>query len=170
MKRSESDLRFVVVGAFVIMLVFAFMAAVIRSRVHIGHVDVHQKAQLHSMDAALELFNHEFKAYPPSDANDPTGKPYCGAMKLAEALMGQDLQGFHPQSAFRFDGLDANSLTSLYPANPSEDNLKARRVPYLSPPHALDNVAERPFQGLGQKGGCPPYRLLSRSARRFQSV
>mgnify|MGYP000956919261 CR=1 FL=1 len=36
--------------------------------------------------------------------------------------------------------------------------------------HAMDNVATGPFQGLGQKGGCPPYRLLSRSVRRFQSV
>ena len=38
----------------------------------------------------VELFDSQFRGYPPSDANDVTGSPYCGAMKLAEAMMGQD--------------------------------------------------------------------------------
>jgi hypothetical protein len=71
---------------------------------------VKQKAQLKSIEAALELFNYEYANYPPSDANDVTGAAYCGAMKLAEAMMGQDLMGFHPKSAFLADGLDPNGL------------------------------------------------------------
>jgi len=78
---------------------------------------VRQKAQLHSIEAALELFDSQFKGYPPSEANDVSGSPYCGAMKLAEAMMGQDLMGFHPKSAFRADGLDPNTLTPLYIAS-----------------------------------------------------
>ncbi|MCU0915814.1 MAG: hypothetical protein MUC88_14825 [Planctomycetes bacterium] len=35
-------------------------------------------------------------------------------MKLAEAPMGQDLRGFHIESIFRRDGLDAAGV-SLYP-------------------------------------------------------
>jgi len=83
------------------------------------------------MDAALELFSYEFDTYPSSDANDPTGKPYCGAMKLAEALMGQDLLGLHSKSAFRCDGRDPTTLAPLYPAEPSPNDLQARKGPYL---------------------------------------
>ncbi len=77
---------------------------------------VKQKAQFHSMEAALELFNNEYDGYPPSDALDPTGQPYCGAMKLAEALMGWDLLGFHKHSIFRRDGM-GSSGQPLYTQN-----------------------------------------------------
>jgi len=66
--------------------------------------DVNQKAQFRSMEAAIELFNSEYDRYPPSDALDIDGADYCGAMKLAEAMMGQDLMGFHPDSLFKSDG------------------------------------------------------------------
>ena len=56
--------------------------------------DVKQKAQFNSMNAAIELFNNEFDGYPSSSAMDVMNQPYCGAMKLCEALMGQDLLGF----------------------------------------------------------------------------
>lgn len=93
--------------------------------------DIRQLAQLHSMDAALELFSNEFNSYPPSDANDPTGAPYCGAMKLAEAVMGKDLVGCHSWSVFRADGLDPNGEMTLYPKEPDKENLKFRKGPYL---------------------------------------
>jgi hypothetical protein len=99
-------------------------------------IGIRQKAQLHSLDAALELFDNEYGGYPPSDTNDVTGSPYCGAMKLAEAVMGRDLLGFHTQSAFRADGLDPDTLAPLYPAGPSQDNLKARKGPFLQTENA----------------------------------
>jgi hypothetical protein len=93
--------------------------------------DTRQLAQSHSVEAALELFSHETGDYPPSDANDPTGVPYCGAMKLAEAVMGEDLLGFHARSVFRADGLDPNGEIALYPEKPNANNLEARKGPYL---------------------------------------
>jgi len=90
-------------------------------------VDVRQKAQLHSIEAGLELCDSQFNGYPPSNANDVTGLPYCGAMKLAEAMMGQDEMGFHPKSTFRADGLDPNAHTRLYVA----DTLRDRPGPFL---------------------------------------
>jgi len=87
-----------------------------------------QKAQLHAIDAGLELFDNEFKGYPPSDANDVTGTPYCGAMKLAEATIGQDLVGCHRKSVFRADGLDPNSLAPLYTVG----TFRARLGPFLA--------------------------------------
>lgn len=120
----------------VILLLFAFVVVVSIRPVRSWTTYVRQNAQFATMYAAIEVFRNEYGSYPPSDANDPTGKPYCGAMKLAEALVGQDLQGFHSRSTFRRDGLEQNTLTPLYPANPSEDNLKARRGPYMSVKYA----------------------------------
>jgi hypothetical protein len=95
------------------------------------------------MDAATELFRHEFGSYPRSDANDLTGKPFCGAMKLAEALRGQDLLGIHSKSVFRRDGMDATGTIDLYPDNIDklesalrDESLKARKGPYLSAENA----------------------------------
>jgi hypothetical protein len=103
----------------------------------ISHRDLELKAQLNAMNMAIELFANEFDAYPSSDANDPTGRPYGGAMKLTEALMGQDLLGFHAKSIFRRDGLDAEG-TLLYPADIDnlsvalrDSSLKARKGPFL---------------------------------------
>jgi len=89
---------------------------------------VRQKAQFHSMDAAIELFNNEFDGYPPSNALDESNASYCGAMKLCEAMMGRDLLGFHPRSVFRQDGKD-RALNPVY--LPDSDNLKARKGPFL---------------------------------------
>jgi len=92
--------------------------------------NVRQRAQFHSIDVALDLFNADWQGYPPSDSNDETNAAYCGAMKLCEALMGQDLLGFNPNSRFRCDGMDGGT-TSFYPPNPGIDNLKSRKGPYL---------------------------------------
>lgn len=53
-------------------------------------------------------------------------------MKLAEAVVGRDLRGFHPQSVYRADGRDADTHLPFYPdGEPSAENLKVRRGPYL---------------------------------------
>jgi prepilin-type N-terminal cleavage/methylation domain-containing protein len=97
--------------------------------------EVKQKAQFNSIETALELFSNFWDGYPPSA--DPNGD-YCGAMKLCEALVGQDLMGFHPNSLFREDCTDGTN--KLYDNNPpngfplfptTEENLRARKGPYL---------------------------------------
>jgi len=100
---------------------------------------VRQKAQFHSIDSAMELFNSEWDGYPPSDALDEDNVNYCGAMKLCEAMVGQDLMGFHPNSRFRRDATDGagNDLyaTPTNDFDPPPDNLRARKS-YLQ----LENV------------------------------
>ena len=81
--------------------------------------ELEQKAQFHSIEAALGMFSAEdrYGRYPESNDNqgndlfvppdqehpvDPT--PYCGANKLAEAMVGWDLLGYHRNSDFRSDG------------------------------------------------------------------
>jgi type II secretory pathway pseudopilin PulG len=76
---------------------------------------VTQKNQLRNIDAGLQAFEIDFKEYPDSGALDasPTPAQYCGAMKLAEAMAGQDGLGFNPDSTFTAD--DGSGDTELYP-------------------------------------------------------
>lgn len=87
-------------------------------------ISVKQKAQFNSIRSAMEFFNFENNGYPPSTALDLVGQPYCGAMKLCEAMMGQDLIGFHPNSVFRADGMDESGMQKLYVS--TTDSYKAR--------------------------------------------
>jgi len=105
-----------------------------------------QRAQLHSIDIALEAFRADDGDYPPSDDHYGDSVAYPGAMKLAEAIIGQDGFGFHPKSEFRNDGLadwdgDGNYTTepdeSVYHVGrdtefeTEDENLSARKGPYL---------------------------------------
>lgn len=118
------------------------------NRVRRYSMDVKQRAQFHSIGVALDLFNSEFDGYPDSSRYDSStaNAEYCGAMKLAEAMVGQDLKGFNPKSKFRRDGMDSDvpPITNLYPPNPGTgtptypaylENLKSRKM-YLE----LDNA------------------------------
>ena len=97
---------------------------------------VKQNAQFHSIAAGLDLFDGEFDGYPPSDPCDTAGSDYCGAMKLCEAMVGQDLLGVHENTIFRMDGTDGGTV-NLYPtfSDPltatDRENLKARKGPYV---------------------------------------
>jgi hypothetical protein len=101
-------------------------------------LSVRQSAQFAYIGDRIILFDNHFGSYPPSDANDQTGKPFCGAVKLAEAMMGQDLQGWHTKSVFRRDGMDATGTVDLYPDEIEQldldlrvANLNARKGPSL---------------------------------------
>ncbi len=98
--------------------------------------EVKQRTQLHSIDTAIEFFNSEFNSYPESSATDSAGTQYCGAMKLAEAMMGQDLRGFHPDSTFLANGtngFDKNLYPTTQDVTPEayKMNISARKGPYL---------------------------------------
>ncbi len=90
-----------------------------------------QKNQLRIVGIGIEFFNNEWDGYPPSGAFDGNGQEYCGTMKLAEAMVGKDLLGFHPDSAFRADGLDATGRLLYDPTT-----LGARKELFLQ----LDNA------------------------------
>jgi len=95
-----------------------------------------QKAQLTTIDLVLVAFKNDYGDYPPSSAKDLSDEDYSGSQKLAEALVGWDLMGFHPDSAFRSDGKDDDD-NEIYPdplniSNPDHvTNLKERKGPYL---------------------------------------
>ncbi|MHC4501401.1 MAG: type II secretion system protein, partial [Planctomycetota bacterium] len=89
--------------------------------------ETRQRAQLTTIDLALTAFRNDsgYSDYPPSFQQDEAGQEYGGAQRLAEALLGCDLLGFHPMSTW---GADCNAYE---PPTPSEDNLNDRSGPYL---------------------------------------
>lgn len=113
--------------------------------------DVKQKAQFHSIDVAMELFASEHDGYPESKRYDEDGQVYPGALRLCEAMMGQDQMGYDPDSHFRQDGmvydsvngkwvsLYRNSKTNLLDAD-LPASLKKRRGPYLQLENANANT------------------------------
>lgn len=96
--------------------------------------ETQQKAQLTTIELALTAFKGDYGSYPPSNWKQ---QEYCGAQKLAEALVGWDLMGFHPKSAWRADGEDKDGGNDAYlgattgTQTEREENLKERRGPYL---------------------------------------
>ena len=138
-KQSNRKAAFTIVELLTVMSIIVILIGLLvpaLNKVKQYAYDVKQKAQFHSIEAALELFNSEFDGYPPSDALDPPPdrSPYCGAMKLCEAMMGRDLMGFHPDSIFRANGLSGLG-TDLYPPQSAgiayTNSLSARKGPYL---------------------------------------
>ncbi len=97
-----------------------------------------QKAQFATIGLALEAFKNDYGDYPPSDMS-PFPRIYAGSQKLAEALLGWDLLGFHPNSAWRADGLDEQRGPGTYdPAQTRDingdgvpDTFDERKGPYL---------------------------------------
>lgn len=142
-KTAFTIIELLTVMSIIVILIGLLVPALNRARRYAKMVK--QKAQFHSIGVALELFNAEFEGYPGSDEKDnatPTPQSYCGVMKLCEAMMGQDLLGFHTGSQFRADCTDGasyklydNPTGSIAPPIPP-DNLQARRGPYLQ----LDNA------------------------------
>jgi hypothetical protein len=98
---------------------------------------VRQKAQFTTIEAGLEAFNTDFGDYPDSSSSSGTSTPpflpYCGAQKLAEAMVGLDGFGFHKDSVFGHDGFDSsgNLLYDIDPTSPLAINLSQRKGPYL---------------------------------------
>jgi len=158
MLRGHSFTRVIVTVVVIIFACFFILLSIPHP-----HHDVHevrQKAQLKSIDTALELFNSEFNDYPPSDAKDEAGIDYCGAMKLCEAIMGQDLLGFHPDSVLRSDGTN-NKGEVLYIYREKDgmftgaerENLSKRKGPYLP----LDNANAYRLADLYGQGNTGPF-------------
>jgi prepilin-type N-terminal cleavage/methylation domain-containing protein len=122
---------------------------------------VKQRNQLRSIDTALEMFNAEWGYYPPSDRFDDDGtpgKPYCGAMKLAEAIMGRDLVGVHKDTLFLQSGKNGvkDLYLPLYPtpaADKTPPDQQKRRGPYLP----LESVGVFPIVQLYPSGSRKDY-------------
>ena len=111
MKRRREKSGLTLVEILTVLAVIALLAGILIpavSAVRAAAKNAKQRAQFLAIDLALTAFKADDDIpggdYPPSDWFMPPGD-YCGAQKLAEALLGWDLLGFHPKSEFRADGL-----------------------------------------------------------------
>jgi hypothetical protein len=144
-RRMRSLARCVVAVVVLLLVVYLY----VESTICRPGIIVRQTPQLHAIDAATELFQNDFHEYPPSGAVDDANRPYCGAMKLAEATIGQDLIGFHPQSRFRQDGTDPNGQLLYRP-----QTMPSRKGPYLQP----ENARAYRLADVYGKGHTGPFR------------
>jgi len=115
---------FTIVELLTVMAVIAILIGLLvpaLNQVHDKANDLQQRVQFHAIDVGLELYKSEYNEYPPSvdnleradaDGNKNNLTAYCGANKLAEALVGWDLLGFHPKSEFTAEGNDTNGTVT----------------------------------------------------------
>ena len=143
MERNKTGLTMIellVVLAIIALLVGLLVPAL--STVRKTARETKQKAQFATIELALVAFKNDDGDYPLSITPQPgtPGSDYCGAQKLTEALLGWDLLGFHPNSAWRADGLDVGGGPGSYdpvqtrdisPQDNIPDTFDERKGPYL---------------------------------------
>ncbi len=141
-EKSDKNTAFTIIELLTVMSIIVILIGLLVPSLQMVKryaKEVKQRAQFHSIEAALEIFSgdSEYGRYPDSNGVDATNAQYCGAMRLCEAMVGQDLAGFHPLSLFRADCTDGT--TKLYANNPEGTalgpsdriNLSSRRGPFL---------------------------------------
>jgi len=180
-KNCSRSFGFTMVEVLAAAAVIAILISLIipaLSRVRRSADMARQRAQFHSIEIALEAFRADDGDYPPSDDLGGMFEAYPGAMKLAEAVIGQDGFGFHPRSEFRNDGLaDWNGDgtydgpdESVYhvgqdtPFEDADENLSVRKGPYLELETAnavrLRNIYKAPIGGEGLQFDPVPDRFV----------
>ena len=85
-KEAFTIIELLTVMSIIVILLGLLVPAMNKAKIYAKTVN--QKNQFHSIDVALELFKTEYEDYPPSDQFDDASVAYCGAMKLAEAVVG----------------------------------------------------------------------------------
>ena len=107
MNAKQSGLTMIEI--LVVLSIVALLAGLLLPAVHTVQKmarETKQKAQFTAIELGLGTFKNDYGDYPRSDwwktAVDPAlDIRYCGAQKLAEALVGYDLLGFHPDSDWK---------------------------------------------------------------------
>lgn len=128
-----------------------------------------QKNQFRNIGSGLQIYESDFDEYPDSDALGADSADYCGAMKLAEVMAGQDGLSFHLDSRLTNDGQDAGG-TSLYlpDATIDDENLRSRKE-YLERRDiqisSLDDLYESPGGTFSRTGDIALLSDVFRSVR-----
>lgn len=109
---------------------------------------VTQKNQFHTIRIAMDTFNAQWEEYPSSEAgrDNPTSPYYCGALRLAEAMVGRDRLGYDPTGDYATDDLSGRSL--YLPQNANAHKLGgfyagARLRPFEATSYVLCDVYAR---------------------------
>lgn len=131
---------FTIVEILTVITIIALLVGVLIpaiTKVRTSVKETQQKAQLNVISMAIGAFRNDFGYYPPSSMMDSRGDIGCGAQKLAEAMFGQDLFGFHRKSTFNNDGYNDAGTEDWYPdtldptTQAGEENLAQRKPIYI---------------------------------------
>lgn len=113
---------FTIIELLTVMTIIILLMAVLvpgLNRIRKLAKDVTQRSQFYDIDKALSDYRNDHQdEYPDSNFldYDPAGrKPYCGAMKLCEALVGQDGMGNHAESRLMSVPLPDSEGLTMYP-------------------------------------------------------
>ncbi len=121
-----------------------------------------QKAQLVNIGLALDAFKNDFGDYPESDytIDVNTSEGYCGAQKLAEALVGRDMRGFHKKS--NFSASDNTYYVDFSGLNDADikANLAQRAGPYLDITKAKIFTIKQIFPNISGSPAVDPDRYV----------
>ena len=143
---SKKTSAFTIVELLTVMGVIAILISLLVPALNLVRDyarELQQKAQFHSIEVAMDMFVTEsgYGTYPPStDNSDNTFLlavetiSYGGAQKLAEALVGWDLMGYHPDSLFMSDGGDESASVppTVYDTTTNlRQNLEERKGPFI---------------------------------------
>lgn len=142
---------FTLIEILTVMAIIAILAGILvpsMNMVRNTAKKVKQRTQFITIDQALMAFKNDMGYYPNSNWDIANNSDYCGPQKLAEALVGWDLMGFHPDSAWRADGQDSSASFMIYDAT-LQDNLRERTGPYLKSETANAYKLKNLFNNLG---------------------
>ncbi len=144
MNLSSNKKAFTIIELLTVMSIIVILLSILvpaLNRVRRYAKVVMQKGQFHEISKGLELYQNDHdQTYPDSDPFGADGDPYCGAMKLCEAMLGQDGEGYHPDSRFAADGLNATDIEDFYPFNLCQPTLASV---YQNDPNLMANLRER---------------------------
>ena len=138
MKGENKKEGFTIIELLTVLAIIALLVGILvpsMNRVRFFARNTRQQAQITAIDMALTMFRNDYGDYPPSNQfdEDPTSNNiYNGAQKLAEAMVGLDMLGFHPNSAWRADKLSLGGGPLLYNTSTTNAGTLNQRVgPYL---------------------------------------
>lgn len=175
-KMTTKRAGFTLVEVMAAVLVVSILVALLVPAVNLVKetaLTMRQQAQFNAIEVGLEGYRNDFGDYPESYLFEGPGGVgadiYCGAQRLAEAMLGRDGFGVHPDTEYRQDGmadLDNDGLDEEVYPSPADvgmdewkENVGARKGPYLDieagNPEQLDSLyspAELGDAGLGAAG------------------
>ena len=138
-KRLANSNGFSIVEMVAVIAVIAILVSLLIPALNMAYEmanTVKQRAQFSSIESALEGFRTDFGDYPQSYENayacNSVTDTYCGAQKLAEAMVGYDAFGFHPDPVFsRHNTSNQCDDTASTVYDYTDTNLRARKGLYL---------------------------------------
>jgi type II secretory pathway pseudopilin PulG len=148
-RRAFTIVELLTVMSVIILLISLLVPSLNKIRRYALYVK--QRNQFKGIGDGLTLFNAEWEDYPDSKREDDCKRQlYCGAMRLCEAMVGQDLLGFHSLSRFcQMGTIDGENPIPNTPLSAGGNDLyPARQLPAPRPQTALISQSESERKGL----------------------